>query len=437
MHTRTFALPLPDSIDHADLVTRRERLLLILAAFFVGVAHVGTTLARRLPPGELWTFAVWLAAALLGTRFLNRRLPHRDPYLFPVVMLLSGWSLALLERVAPVFSGRQTLWLIVAVGMLLLVTALSADLRWLSGYRYLWLGGGLALLAVTIIAGRNPTDLGPRLWLGVEGVFFQPSELLKIILVVFIASYFAEHRLYTLGSGRAAAGEPRSLVWLARFFAPLALMWGISVVILIWQRDLGTAALFFLVFLAMLYLAQGRATLLVGGLGLFAIVGMIAYLAVDLVRLRIDIWLNPWRDPRGDAFQIVQSLMAVASGGLFGQGAGHGSPTYVPVVHSDFIFAAVAEEWGLIGGLAVVMLIAFLVLRGLRLAMLHSGRPFRAYLAAGISLMIGIQSILILGGILKVIPLTGVTLPFLSYGGSSLLISFVMIGLLLVLSAEV
>jgi cell division protein FtsW len=218
-------------------------------------------------------------------------------------------------------------------------------------------------------------------------------------------------------------------------------MWGISVVVLIWQRDLGAATLFFLVFLAMLYVAVGELRYVLAGLGLLMAAGLAAYALFDVVRLRVDIWLNPWAESQGRAYQIVQSLLAVASGGVIGHGIEQGSPTYIPVVHSDFVFAALAEEWGLAGALVVVLCFAVLVLRGLRLAVQNAqpapgvaASPFRALLAAGLSAVLLAQSLLIMGGVLKLIPLTGVTLPFVSYGGSSLLGSFVLVGLLLLLS---
>jgi cell division protein FtsW (lipid II flippase) len=204
---------------------------------------------------------------------------------------------------------------------------------------------------------------------------------------------------------------------------------------LIWQRDLGTAILFFAVFLVLLYVASGYNLILVSGAILIAIAGFVAYRQFDVVQLRIDIWINPWPEADGRAFQIVQSLLAFAAGGVFGQGVGQGSPTYIPVVHSDFVFAALAEEWGLLGVITVIACIAILVTRGMRAAVRQQRRPFLALLTVGLSMLIATQSLLITAGVLKLVPLTGVTLPFLSYGGSSLLASFIIIGLLLRLSA--
>jgi cell division protein FtsW len=212
-------------------------------------------------------------------------------------------------------------------------------------------------------------------------------------------------------------------------------MWGISVLILIWQRDLGTAILFFVVFLVLLYIASGSNTILVSGAVLIVFAAIIAYWRFDVVRLRVDIWLNPWPEADSRAFQIVQSLLAFAAGGTFGQGVGQGSPTYIPVVHSDFVFAALAEEWGLLGVIVVIACIAIIVMRGMRTALRQQGKPFLALLAVGLSMLVATQSLLIMAGVLKLAPLTGVTLPYMSYGGSSLLVSFIIVGLLLRLSA--
>ncbi len=220
-----------------------------------------------------------------------------------------------------------------------------------------------------------------------------------------------------------------------RIVGPVVLMWGLSVVILIWQRDLGTAVLFFIVFMVLLYVASGYTALLIVGALLIGAAALVAYRLFDVVQLRVDIWLNPWPEADNRAFQIVQSLLAFASGGVFGQGVGQGSPNYIPVVHSDFVFAALAEEWGLLGVVAVIACIATFVIRGLRIAILQRSRPFHTLLAVGLSVMLATQSLLIMAGVLKLIPLTGVTLPYFSYGGSSLLVNFVMVGLLMRLSS--
>ncbi len=411
-------------------VQRCERLLLGIAGAFILCAALSLSLARDGSFIALWYACIWLACASGTHAALNLWLPRRDPFLLPIALLLTGWGILQIERVAPNFAWRQATWLVVACLAMIGVTRLPVNLRWLSRYRYLWLIVGLTLLLLTLFFGSNPSGDGPRLWLGVFDIYFQPSELLKLLLIAFFASYLAEHR------GLLDWPVRSRLSAVLRFLLPLLLMWGACVAVLLWQRDLGTAALFFITFVTLLYLATGNLAYGLGGMMLILAAGVVAYYAVDVVRLRVDIWLDPWRDPQGSAFQIVRSLMAFAAGGVLGQGLGQGAPGYVPVVHSDFIFAAIGEEWGLIGGLAVIASFALIAMRGLRLAVQVQNRVFRAYLAAGLSVVLTAQSLLIMGGVLKIIPLTGVTLPFMSYGGSSLLISFIMIGLLLVISAD-
>lgn len=410
------------------ITVRREQALLVLAAMFVAVSQIALIVARGWHWGESWRAGVWLACAVAGHVALNRLLPHRDPLIFPVTMFIAGWGLLIISRLEPFFASRQAIWLSLSTVALVGACAAPRHLHWLRRYRYVWLFSGLLLLAMTILFGSNPSGFGPRLWLGAADLFVQPSEILKLLLIVFLASYIADrHPARSIHIGKVSLPSPG-------FFAPMLLMWGFTVVILLWQRDLGTATLFFVVFVVMLYLASGNALYLAGGLLMLLVVAAIAYQSIDVVRVRIDIWANPWADPQGRAFQIVQSLLAFAAGGIGGQGVGQGSPAYIPVVHSDFIFAALAEEWGLIGTLAVVMCLALLVMRAMRQALLQYSRPFHALLAAGIGVTLATQSLLIIGGTLKLIPLTGVTLPLMSYGGSSLLITCIMIGLLLSLS---
>ncbi|GAB4509418.1 MAG: FtsW/RodA/SpoVE family cell cycle protein [Anaerolineae bacterium] len=431
--------PYTPSID--GRLTQRlapEPILLILAGVFLFINFTALTLLRP----ETWTtnllsFGVWVLCAVIGHRMLNRLLPGRDAFLFPVSMLLCGWGLVIIDRLLPRFADRQTLWLILSTVSMLGVIALPQTLRWLRGYRYLWLVFGLALLVSTIIFGRNPSgQIGaPQLWLGIGDVFFQPSELLKIILVAFLASYLAEQAPSLRAEGLMSDGQ--RLSYSPRVLGPMILMWGLSVVILVWQRDLGTAVLFFAVFLVLLYVASGTWWIAVGGAALILVAGFAAYqLYPSVVGLRIDIWLNPWPEADGRAYQIVQSLQAFAAGGVFGEGIGQGLPVFIPVVHSDFIFAALAEEYGLLGVFVVLVCIAVIAGRGLRIASLQKGAPFKALLAIGLSTLLTVQSLMIMGGVIRLLPLTGVTLPFMSYGGSSLLTSFVIIGLLLRLSAE-
>lgn len=413
---------------------RIEAGLLLVGTLFVGVNWIVLGLLRQYTLVDYAPLGLWLVCMVGGHIILNRHLPQRDPLLFSTTMILVGWGLVVIERLLPSFADRQAIWLVLSTVALLASAISPHPMRWLRQYRYVLLAGGLLLLVSTILLGRHPSGIGPALWLKIGDMYFQPAELLKLILVAFLSSYLGEHYTSLRHNSTGSRFVERNQ-WLSpRIMGPIVLMWGISVVILVWQRDLGTAALFFLIFLTLLYVASGQILIMLSGLVLTILAGIVAYYAFSVVALRIDIWLNPWLEADGRAYQIVQSLMAFGAGGIGGQGIGQGSPLYIPVIHSDFIFAAIAEEWGLLGVVGVLVLVATLVLRGLQQASHEVHRPFYAMLGIGLSMTIGIQSLMIMGGVLKLIPLTGVTLPFLSYGGSSLLFSAIMVGLLIRLS---
>ena len=420
---------------------RRENQLLGLAGAFVlaaalalsvaPFARVGTWAIRADP--TLFVFAgVWFLCASVAVRVARRRLPSHDPYLLPVVYLLSGWGLALIWRLTPTFGLRQTAWLAVATAAMVGVVVLPGDLRWLRRYRYTWLMVGLVLTGLTLLVGVNPSGQGQQLWLGCCGLYLQPAEILKLLLVVFLASYLADRRellFETRPNGQPSATRGRLI-----YFLPMLAMWSFSTLLLVSQQDLGMSTLFFAVFIIMLYLASGRWEYVAAGLALLALGAVLGYFLFDVVRLRVEAWWNPWLDPTGRSFQIVQSLIAFGAGGVFGAGPGLGAPGLIPVVHSDFIFASLAEEWGLVGALGAVGLVGVLVLRALRIAAEAPG-TFGQLLAGGLGAVLGVQAFLIMGGVVKLTPLTGVTLPFLSYGGSSLVANFLLVGLLLRLSA--
>jgi cell division protein FtsW (lipid II flippase) len=319
------------------------------------------------------------------------------------------------------FGYRQLVWTIISAIILIAGMRLRKELIFLRRYKYLLLTSGLALTALTLILGTNPGGFGPRLWLGCCGVYLQPSEPLKFLLVVFLAAYFASR-----------------LPLRARFFPlifPTAILTGLALLILLIQRDLGTASIFIFLYAVMLYFASGKLRLLIGSLFLLIIAGIAGYFLIDIVRLRLDVWLNPWSDPSGKAYQIIQSLLAIANGGIFGRSPGLGSPGLVPVAISDFVYTAIAEETGLIGTIGLIALIGLLIVRGLIIS-LRAEDSFQRLLAAGLTSYLGAQSILIIGGNLRLLPLTGVTLPFISYGGSSLVTSFIALTILLIISSR-
>lgn len=427
------------------MTSNTQRRLFVLAALFVGCYALALTLApaARARSWDVtyrlnhWAgYAVWLFGFALALRVKQRRLPNGDPFLLPLIALLSGWGLLSIWRLTGTYGLRQTIWLAVALGIFIAGLYFKNLLEVLSRYKYLWLTSGLALTALTLIFGTNPLGYGPRLWLGCCGIYLQPSEPLKLLLIVYLAAYLADRwKVVRLESLNNQSGNLPTFQ-LFNVLTPTLIMTGLALLLLVVQRDLGTASLFIFIYSVMIFLATGwRWIPVLSAFGL-TLAGGAGYLLFDVVRLRVDAWLNPWLDPSGRSYQIVQSLMAVANGGLLGRGPGLGSPGVVPVAHSDFIFAAIAEENGLIGTLGLFVLLAVVAQRGLSIAR-NTKDPFRRYLAAGLSVHLIGQSILIIGGNLRLLPLTGVTLPFMSYGGSSLVVSFIALLILLHISTPV
>ncbi|MEW6400384.1 MAG: FtsW/RodA/SpoVE family cell cycle protein [Chloroflexota bacterium] len=366
-------------------------------------------------------FVVWLVLIVVSHRATANLLPDRDPYLFPVAALLSGWGVLTIWRLDETFGFRQLIWMVLTVSAFVAALRLPQNLFFLRRYKYILLATGLFLTALTLIFGTNPSGLGPRLWLGFWGVYFQPSEPLKLLLVIYLAAYLADH-------------HPIRLQVFPLLF-PTMLVTGLALLLLLVQRDLGTASIFILLYTVILFLATGQRRVLLGTAAALSLALIIGYVFVGVIRVRVDGWLNPWADPAGQSYQIIQSLLAVANGGTGGRGPGIGNPGLVPVAISDFIFAAIAEETGLVGTVGLLALIWFALSRGM-IASLRAPDRFRRFLAAGITTYLGIQSLLIIGGNLRLLPLTGVTLPFVSYGGSSLLTSYIALLLLLMISAQ-
>jgi cell division protein FtsW (lipid II flippase) len=383
--------------------------------------------------GMSWRTAIIFSVLMYGLHFLLVwRWPSADQLLLPLVAVLSAIGLLMVTRLAPSVATRQMLWIGVGALALLAPQLLLPRVDWLARYKYTWAALGGGLVVVTFVLGVDPNGSGARLWLGAGGVYFQPSEVFKVLLVIFLASYLAERRELLALAGRRVGPLhlPPPPYWL-----PLVVVWLLSLGLLVVQRDLGAALLFFGIFLALVYAATARLDYLIGGLGLFAVGASLAYRVFGHVRERVAIWLDPWPQAQDQAYQVVQGLIALGAGGILGAGLGWGYPEYIPAVHTDFVIAAIGEELGLLGTLAVLALYLLLVYRGFRIA-LRAPDAFHQLLAAGLSTVIGLQALIILGGTTRVMPLTGITLPFISYGGSSLLVNFGMIGLLLRISVE-
>lgn len=364
-------------------------------------------------------FFAWALFTYLAHRAASRFLPERDLYIFPAASLLGGWGLLTIWRLDESFGIKQTAWLGVSALFFIAALFLVNNLSFLKTYKYLFLSGGLFITALTLIFGTNPQGIGPRLWLGLGGVYLQPSEPLKVLLVVYLAAYLADRANIRLSS--------------LPMLVPTLVVTGLALLLLLVQRDLGTASIFIFIYAIMIFIASGRRRILLVTGAVLLLVLSIGYFFIDVIRVRVIGWINPWDDPTGNSYQIIQSLLAVANGGLMGRGLGIGSPLLVPVAISDFIYAAIAEETGLVGTLGLIFLTWLILARGLRIA-LRAPDNFRRYLAAGLVAYLGVQSLLIIGGNLRLFPLTGVTLPFVSYGGSSLVTSYIALYLLLAIS---
>ncbi len=419
----------------------RELSLGILAILITagGYALLGLSKAPALPPDLLGLFGVLCGLFLVAHLAVRRLAPRADPTLLPIVALLLGIGFVMLSRldlhpdpqqgrVAP----TQAVWIAVGIGAFVLTLLFVRNARTLAQYRYTFLFLGVGALVLPLVPGLGVTINDARLWVRVGGSTFQPGELAKVLLVVFFASYLVDKReLLSSGSrriGRMHVPDPKHL-------GPLLLPWGLAILIVVGQKDLGSSLLFFMVFVAMLYIATQRSAYLIIGMALFAGAVWIAYHLFGHVQERVSIWLNPWQDLHGKGYQLTQSLFAFGSGGFTGKGLGRGIPFQIPVHNTDFIFAAIGEELGLIGTVAVICAFLLLVGSAFRIAA-QASRPFTQLFAAGLATILGVQTFVIVGGVTRLIPLTGVTLPFVSYGGSSLVANFVILALLMRISDE-
>ena len=430
-------------------ILRRRELGLLLAvagALLLGSLSLGFTRTGNpslAHPAGLVVYLGALAAVHVALVVAGRRV---DEVLLPAVGMLGGIGLLLAERlpqdlvvqqVGPASLGLaslQLIWLVLALTIAAVVAITVRSDRWLRLYKYTWAALGLGLLALTFVFGSDVN--GSRLTLDLGPVSGQPSELLKVILVVFFAAYLAENRVLLADARVRVAG--RLTLPPAPYLLPAGLMLALALGIVVIQHDLGAALLFFAVFLCLFYLATGSKVDVVLGIGLFLVGFVVLALVFPHVRDRVATWLDPWADPLGTGYQTIQALHAFARGGLLGTGLGAGLPLIagrlpIPAVHTDFPLAALGEELGMAGVLAILGCYLVVVERGLRIAA-AAADDVRALLTAGLALVIGVQAAIIAAGNLKLIPLTGITLPFISYGGSSLLVNGLIVGLLLAFS---
>lgn len=418
----------------ADRARAAERRLLILALVVVVGAYILVLLAiaEGIPGGTFVYLGALVALAIVAHLAVQRFAPFADPVLLPAAFLLNGLGLVLIRRLdagaGADLAVAQTTWTVVGIGAFALTLIVVDDHRRLARYRYTFGLAALALLMLPMVPGIGYEVNGARLWVDLGIVSFQPGEFAKIAMVVFLAGYLDEKRaLLTVATTRIGP----FLVPPARHLAPVlvAALGGIG--ILVAQRDLGSSLLFFGVFVALLYVATGRPAYPAIGTATFAVAGTAAYALFSHVRLRFDIWLHPWSPDRisDESYQLVQSLFAMGTGGLTGTGLGLGHPE-IPAAATDAIFAVLGEELGLLGATAVLVAFLLIVVKGYKTALIATD-DVGTLLAAGFAAILALQVFVIVGGITRLVPLTGITLPFVSYGGSSLVANYVLLALLL------
>lgn len=413
----------------------RTGLLLLLVSLVVSVAAyamVGLGLRERVP-GDIVVYGLTLAGAyLLAWGVVRWTAPRADPVLLPIAGMLGGLGLAMIYRLLPAdVADEQSLWLLIGLAAFVLTLVLVRDDRQLDAYTYTIGLLGLILLLLPVVPGIGFATNGARLWARIGPLTFQPAEFGKILVVIFLASYLsAKRELLEAGVGRL--GLPR-----AKDLGPLLLAWGASLAVLFLERDLGASLLFFGVFIVMIWVASGRVGYLLVGGALFVAGATIGYLALSHVQARVGYWLHALEPDKVNDFgygQLAQSWFALASGGLVGTGLGRGSPDLIPYPASDFILSAFGEELGMLGTAAILLLFIALIGRGLRVA-LDREDSFGRLLATGLTATIALQTFTIAAGVTRLIPLTGVPLPLVSYGGSSRVATYIMIALLVRISA--
>lgn len=409
-----------------------ELSLVVMAGLITAAAYTVASLGQYTAlPASIIPFLLTLLGLMIAAHLGVRWFAHgAEPTLLPVAALLHGMGYVMIARLRDNLAGLQATWSIVAIVGFFLTLFVVQRAPDLARYRWTFLASGIMLLLLPLVPGLGVTKGGARIWVALGPVSFQPGEFAKVALAIFFASYLADTRQListnTWKVGPLHLPEPRYLL-------PVAGAWAFAVLVMVAQRDLGSSLLFFTLFVVMMWVATERAVYLLFGAVSFAVAAFVAWRLFAHVQLRVDIWLDPWRSTNSDSYQLVQGLYGMADGGLLGTGVGRGSPDVVPLSFSDMIFTSIAEEFGLFGATAVLISYLLIIGAGLRIA-LRTENAFEKLLAVGLTTILGVQSFIIIGGVIKVIPLTGITLPFMSYGGSSLVANYVILALLIRLS---
>jgi peptidoglycan glycosyltransferase len=411
---------------------RAELGLVLLAGIITSGAYTlaslgeNSSIPARMVPFLLFVMSL-LVIAHVAVRYLAR---GADAVMLPVAALLHGIGYVMIARLSDRLAGLQATWTFVAIAAFIITLLVVERMGDLVRYQYTALALGVGLLLLPLVPGVGFTSGGARIWVSIGPINFQPGEFAKILLAIFFAAYLADRR-ELIREGHLRIG-PFTFPEL-RHLMPILVAWGASVVVMVGQRDLGSSLMFFTLFVVLLWVATEKTSYLLVGLGLFAAGAVVAYNMFDHVQTRVSIWIDPWSQYTERGYQPIQALFAMANGGMTGSGLGLGNPSSIPAAHNDFIFAAIAEELGLLGGTAVLAGFVLIVGAGLRTA-IRAQRDFEKLLAVGLTTILAVQTFIIVGGVLRVVPLTGVTLPFMSYGGSSLVANYVLLALLLRIS---
>jgi cell division protein FtsW (lipid II flippase) len=416
--------------------------LLVMAVVIIGAAYTLATLAAdKQFPADIGPFLLIVLGMLLAAHLVVRRLaPTADPILLPLAALLNGIGYVVItttpdprdSHLPEHLAGLQAAWTAVGLSAFVLTLVVVRRLRALARYRYTFALIGIGLLILPLVPHIGRKVNGSQIWVNVGPIGFQPGEIAKIVLAIFFASYLVDKRellaMRTFRLGPFNLPEPKHL-------GPVLVAWGMSVMIMVSQNDLGSSLMFFTLFVVMLWVATSRTSYLVVGAGLFGAAAYFSWSQFAHVQERVTIWLNPWSDPNGTGYQPIKAAFAMANGGLIGTGLGLGNQDSIPYIQTDFVFAAIAQQMGLFGATLVIVAFMLIVGSGLRIAA-RADHAFDKLLAVGLTTLIGTQSFLIISGVIRLLPLTGLALPFVSYGGSSLVSSWILIALLLRISDE-
>ena len=437
-----------ETLGRYRVSTRRSaELALLIGAWLIGVlAWILVDTATGASSLGGWTSLISAGLLLLVVHGVVRwQAPYADPLLLPSVAALNMLGLAMIHRLDAASAQRaasngspvptpdvyaQLTWMLIGLVAFMIVLSVVSDHRRLQRITFISGFAGIILLFLPLLPFIGNTVNGARLWINFLGFTFQPGELAKVALTIFFAGFLVgrRHSLALVHTKVFGIGVPR-----AKDVGPLLVVWLAALLVLILERDLGTSLLLFGLFIVMLYVATGRRSwVIIGGL-LLTIGGALAYAAFSHVQTRFNVWLHPFNDPQGEGFQIVQSLYGLANGGIFGTGWGQGYPQLVPFAKTDFITSALGEELGLMGLIAIFLLFAIVVERGARAAV-ATRDPFGNLLAVGLTTVLGLQTFIVVGGVTRLVPLTGLTTPFLSYGGSSLVANYIIVALLIRIS---